>query len=421
MKKLGIIADDFTGATDIAGFLASNGITTVQTNGVSSAKLGEGVEAIVVSLKTRSCPVQDAIDESLRALAWLKNQRCSQFYFKYCSTFDSTPHGNIGPVTDALMKALGCELTIVCPALPINGRTVYQGYLFVHDTLLHESGMRNHPVTPMHDSKLVRLLEAQASGKACEVHVDAIQKGTDHLKQELEEARIKGFSYVVVDAFEQSHLDSIALATKDLLLVTGGSGLAESMAKLAKKRQAEKKLAIAGAKPKPSKTVILAGSCSQVTNKQVNAYKQIAPSFFIDIEAYFNQGAGYVAECNSWVIDNIERANAPMVYATKPPEQVKALSARFPQLDIGLAIEEFFAELSTSLVTQGVRNFIVGGGETAGVVVKKLGIGAFFIGPQIEPGVPWVKAVDKDIFLALKSGNFGSLDFFKKAQEFFHA
>lgn len=421
MNKLGIIADDFTGATDIAGFLASNGITTVQTNGASSLSLGEAIEAIVVSLKSRSCPVQEAIDESLRALSWLKEQGCTQFYFKYCSTFDSTAEGNIGPVTDALMKALGCEITIICPALPINGRTVYQGYLFVHDSLLNESGMRNHPVTPMFDAKLSRLMEAQAAGKAWEVHVESVEKGSTYLRHQIEEAKCKGFSYIVVDAIQQKHLDIIARATKNLRLVTGGSGLAESMAKSAKKSLSDKENAVAGGNPTFSKTIILAGSCSQATNKQVDAYKQIAPSLSIDIAEYSRDAASYIAECAAWVTINLSHAFAPLVYATKPPEMVEALRIQFPQLNIGKEIECFFAELSTSLFEAGVRNFIIAGGETSGVVAQQLGIGAFLMGPQIDPGVPWVKAVGKDIYLALKSGNFGSIDFFRKAQEFFHA
>ena len=416
MNKLGIIADDFTGATDIAGFLAANGIITVQTNGVSSLNLEETVETIVVSLKTRSCPSQDAIEESLRALSWLKEQGCTQFYFKYCSTFDSTAHGNIGPVTDALMKALGCDVTIICPALPVNGRTVYKGYLFVNDTLLNESGMRHHPVTPMHDAKLSRLIETQSTGKAYEIHVESVERGSSHIKSHIDEARSNGYSYVIVDALKQKHLDTIASATKNLVLVTGGSGLAESMAKSAKKSSLDKERAIAKGKPKLSKSIILSGSCSQTTNLQVYAYKEIAPSISFKIDAFSQDNNRYVADIAAWVVSNMSHHYAPLVYATKSPEMVEALRVQYPQIDIGKEVEHFFAELSVALYNAGIRNYIIAGGETSGAVAQRLGIEAFLIGPQIDPGVPWVRAVNKDIHLALKSGNFGSVDFFRKAQ-----
>ncbi|MDC7230648.1 MAG: four-carbon acid sugar kinase family protein [Sphaerochaetaceae bacterium] len=421
MNKLGVIADDFTGATDIAGFLAANGVVTVQTNGVSSIKLEDTVQAIVVSLKSRSCPKQEAIDESLKALMWLKEQGCTQFYFKYCSTFDSTAKGNIGPVTDALMEALGSTITIICPALPINGRTVYKGYLFVQDVLLNESGMRHHPVTPMHDAKLLRLMEAQSAHKACEIHVEAVEKGSNHLKRCIEEARDSGFSYVVVDALKQNHLDIIARATKDLVLLTGGSGVAESLAKLTKKSSQEKEKAIEKGKPKLSKSIILAGSCSQATNLQVDAYKAIAPSVSFDIGAYDQNNYEYVADITAWVAENINHSYAPLVYATKSAERVKELGLQYPHIDIGQEVERFFAQLSIALYDIGIRNYIIAGGETSGVVAKRLGIEGFLIGPQIDPGVPWVRAVNKEIHLALKSGNFGSVDFFKKAQDCLHA
>lgn len=421
MYKLGIIADDFTGATDIAGFLTANGITTVQTNGISPLRLNDNIEAIVVSLKTRSLPSREAVSKSLDALSWLKKQGCTQFYFKYCSTFDSTSKGNIGPVTDALMKALGCETTILCPALPVNGRTVYQGYLFVHDTLLNESGMRNHPLTPMLDAKISRLMEAQSKGKVFEIHLESIEKGENFLKGEIESAKQKGASYIVLDAISQKHLDIIAGATENLILLTGGSGLAESMAKAKNKTEEDKKKAISGGTPIKSKTVILSGSCSQMTNKQVDTYRSLAPSLSIDLDKWLNDSSGYIEECTSWVNENLSQEYAPLIFATKPPEMVEELKARFPHVDIGKEIETFFAMLAPALLNIGIKNFITAGGETSGVVAQNLGIRAFLIGPQIDPGVPWVKALEKDIYLALKSGNFGSVEFFKKAQEeFFH-
>lgn len=416
MTKLGVIADDFTGATDIAGFLALHGIKTVLTNGIPSLTIAENVESIVVSLKTRSCPKELAVAESLKALQWLQSQGCTQFYFKYCSTFDSTAEGNIGPVTDALMEALATSMTVICPALPVNGRTVYKGYLFVNNDLLNESGMRNHPVTPMLDARVSRLMQRQAEGKVAEIYVDRIDQGPSHIVSALKDAQEQGFKYAVVDTLEQKHLDFIATAIQSLPLVTGGSGLAASMAQLANKSAEEIAQATAIGTPQKTRGIILSGSCSLTTNIQVEEYKKIAPSLAFDIEKDLHDSEQYIQDVMIWVNTHISNKLVPMIYATKSPEMVEALRARYPNVDIGQRVESFFGKISVELVASNVRNFIIAGGETSGVVAQNLGIEAFQIGPQIDPGVPWVKAVGEEVFLALKSGNFGSEDFFRKAQ-----
>ncbi|BFO09153.1 hypothetical protein GGER_16630 [Serratia rubidaea] len=228
---LGVIADDFTGATDIASFLVENGLSTVQLNGVPDSDAAVDAQAVVISLKSRSCPAEQAVAQSLQALAWLQRQGCQRFYFKYCSTFDSTARGNIGPVTDALLDALGESQTVISPALPVNGRTVYQGYLFVMDQLLSESGMRNHPVTPMTDSNLLRLMEAQAAGRCGLIDAAVMDTGADGVRARLQQLAQQGVRYVVLDTLNEQHLLTQGAALKAMKLVTGGSGLAIGLAR----------------------------------------------------------------------------------------------------------------------------------------------------------------------------------------------
>ncbi len=417
MRKLGVIADDFTGATDIAGFLVANGVTTVQTNGIPAPDFNAESDAYVISLKSRSCPKADAVRDSLAALRWLQAQGCEQFYFKYCSTFDSTEKGNIGPVTDALMDALETDLTIVCPALPVNGRTLYKGYLFVHNQLLHESGMRHHPVTPMKDSKIERVMESQSRGKATSIYNDVIEKGSKTLMKAMEEARRGGSRYVVLDSLYQGHLDIIAEAVKDMPLVTGGSGLAASMAKSDPENEKKISSAMSAGRPKVAKTIIFAGSCSEATNRQVAYYNSTTEGLKIDKDALVRDREGYLREVLQWLTPRLDDPFAPLVYATVPPGELEESRDRYAPGVVEEAVEEFFGNLATELQKKGVRNFITAGGETSGKIVQSLGISAFYIGPQIDPGVPWVKAVDQEVYLALKSGNFGTDDFFLKAQK----
>ena len=416
MRKLGVIADDFTGATDIAGFLVDNGVATVQTNGIPSPDFNVEADSYVVSLKSRSCAKEEAVRDSLSALKWLQDQGCEQIYFKYCSTFDSTERGNIGPVTDALMEALDTEQTVICPALPINKRTVYKGYLFVNDQLLSESGMRNHPVTPMKDSKLSRLMENQSKGKADTLTIDTMQEGVEAVRQFLAQSRARGCSYVILDAISQEHLDIAAKAISDMPLITGGSGLAASLSKLNPEQKKGVRAAMSAGRPKVAKTIIFSGSCSETTNRQVASYNNSADGLKIDKDALLQDPSAYTNEVLGWLIPRLDDPFAPMVYATVPAEELELSKERYPAGLLETTIEEFFGNLALELRKMGVRNFITAGGETSGTIVQSLGISAFHIGPQIDPGIPWVKAVDQDIYLALKSGNFGTDDFFLKAQ-----
>lgn len=416
---LGVIADDFTGATDIAGFLVENGMRTIQLNGVPKQGITAAADAVVISLKSRSCPVDEAISDSVSALKWLQSQGCQQFYFKYCSTFDSTAQGNIGPVTDALLAELDEDFTIVCPALPVNGRTVYNGHLFVFNELLSDSGMRNHPVTPMTDANLLRLMDAQAKGTSGLLNFATIEQGVPAVTARFKELKSQGHNYAVVDALTGAHLDTLAQAAKSLKLITGGSGLAAGIAKNWAEQLKDQSAAKQEGYPVKAPTVVFSGSCSLMTNQQVATYKEQAPHFAIDVQACLSN-AQYAEQACDWVLTNNHQELAPLVYATADAAALQAIQKEHGAAAASHAVEQFFSQLAINLQQQGVKNFIVAGGETSGVVTQGLAVNGFHIGPQIAPGVPWVKSIEGELSLALKSGNFGDENFFAAAQGFFY-
>ncbi|MDU4004198.1 3-oxo-tetronate kinase [Pluralibacter gergoviae] len=416
--RLGVIADDFTGATDIASFLVQNGLSTIQFSGVPAQSGPLSAQAIVISLKSRSCPPAQAVAQSLAALEWLQQQGCDRFYFKYCSTFDSTAQGNIGPVTDALLAALGETQTVISPALPVNGRTVYRGYLFVGDQLLAESGMRHHPVTPMTDSSLVRLMERQAQGRAAVIDAAELDKGAAAVAARLDDLRAQGIRYAVLDALHEQHLLTQGEALKQMRLVTGGSGLAIGIARAWAPAMQGSDAQRAGW-PQGERTVVLSGSCSQMTNRQVAAYRQQAPTQEVNVERCIADAAGYAAALCDWVEANAASPLAPLLYATADPQQLQAIQRQYGAARSSEAVEQLFAAVARALKNRGWQRFIVAGGETSGVVAQALGVTAFHIGPAISPGVPWVRDIGQPLSLALKSGNFGDEHFFARAQQEF--
>ncbi|QQA76171.1 3-oxo-tetronate kinase [Pectobacterium parmentieri] len=424
MIKLGVIADDFTGATDIASFLVNNGLPTVQLNGVPPSDFKVDTQAVVISLKSRSCPAEQAVADSLKALAWLQQQGCQQFYFKYCSTFDSTAKGNIGPVTDALLDQLGETQTIISPALPVNGRTVYQGHLFVMDQLLSESGMRHHPVTPMTDSNLMRVMEQQATGRCGLVPYAVMDQGAEAVKQRLAQLKEQGMRYVVLDTLNEQHLLTQGEALRDMKLVTGGSGLAIGLARQWAESATQTGSATEAGKPQSGAGVVLSGSCSVMTNKQVAHYLKQAAGRAIDVArclASDDAQAAYVQELADWVKAHRDDALAPLLYATSSPNELAQIQQRWGAEASSQAVEQLFAAVAHQLQQDGFQRFIIAGGETSSIVVQTLGIHAFHIGPSISPGVPWVRSTNHPLSLALKSGNFGDEDFFARAQKEFAA
>ncbi|WP_455923701.1 3-oxo-tetronate kinase [Pseudomonas putida] len=412
---LGCIADDFTGATDLANMLVRGGMRTVQSIGIPDESLAAGLDAdaIVIALKSRTTPVADAVDESLAALEWLRARGCEQIFFKYCSTFDSTAAGNIGQVSQALLEKLGSDFTLACPAFPENGRTIFRGHLFVQDQLLNESGMQHHPLTPMCDANLVRVLQAQTDMKVGLLRYDTVAQGVDTVRERIAQLRADGIGMAIADAVSDADLYTLGAACADLPLLTGGSGLAlglpENFRRAGKLRavDAAQLPAIDGGE------VVLAGSASQATNGQVAAWLEAGrPALRIDPLA-LAAGKPVVEQALAFARD---AGQTVLIYATSSPDEVKAVQAQLGVERAGALVEQALGEIAKGLLAAGVRRFVVAGGETSGAVVQALGVRLLQIGAQIDPGVPaTVSTQAQPLALALKSGNFGGRDFFSKA------
>jgi uncharacterized protein YgbK (DUF1537 family) len=417
MALLGCIADDFTGATDLASMLVKNGMRAVQVIGVpeAGAPVPEA-DAIIVALKSRTAPVRQAVGESLAALAWLKSAGCSQFFFKYCSTFDSTEAGNIGPVADALVEALGCGFALACPAFPVNGRSVYMGHLFVGGVLLNESGMEKHPLTPMTDANLVRVLGRQTEGTVGLVPYATVDQGAAAIRKAMTGLKEQGRRYAIVDAVSDAHLQAIGEAAENHALITGGSGIAIGLPENFRRAGKLSMLGDPGALPEvEGHAAVLAGSCSRATLFQIGRARERLPTLQLDALATPDARA-LAKQALDWV-DGKLGAVPVLIAASAPPEVVAALQAKLGREAAGALIEDALAEVAEGLVARGVRNLVVAGGETSGAVVTRLGVRSLRIGGEIDPGVPWTLAQGSGpaMKLALKSGNFGAPDFFLKA------
>ncbi|MBS0518460.1 MAG: four-carbon acid sugar kinase family protein [Proteobacteria bacterium] len=414
MAILGIIADDFTGATDIAGMLVKGGMRTLQTIGVpASGTIPGDVDAIVVALKTRSIPAGEAVSQSLAALRALQAAGCVRFFFKYCSTFDSTDQGNIGPVGDALIEALGAKQAIYCPAFPENGRTIFFGHLFVGDILLSDSHMRHHPLNPMTDSSLARVLARQTRHKVGLVPLKQVQAGSASLRAALDTLAAEGVRHVVVDAVADTDLGIIGEAVADDPLVTGGSGVALGLPAAYRRRGLLAHKSGVDTLPKiTGASAVLAGSCSAATLGQIAAFK--GAHLALDTDAIC-RGEPVGDEALAWAKAKIG-AGPILLSASDKPEAVKTLQVKYGVEKSAQAIEKTMAFLARGLVEAGVGRLVVAGGETSGAVVSALDVKALRIGPEIDPGVPWTASVGaRPLLLALKSGNFGAPDFFTKA------
>jgi uncharacterized protein YgbK (DUF1537 family) len=414
---LGAIADDFTGATDLCSMLVRGGMRTVQLIGVPPADMPiPDVDAVVVALKSRTSPAGQAIEESLAALKWLQRAGARQYFFKYCSTFDSTAKGNIGPVADALIAALDCGFALACPAFPTNARTVYQGHLFVGGTLLNESGMENHPLTPMTDANLVRVLSHQTDGTVGLVPFVTVDQGAHAIRDAMTALKERGRRYAIIDAITDGHLIAIGQAAANHALITGGSGVAMGLPDNFRRAGLLPKTIDPGALPAiEGASAVVAGSCSRATLAQLGFARGHLPVFELDALA-MPDAAALSAAALAWAADKI--GDKPVVIAASaPPEKVAALQASLGREQAGALVEDAVARIAEGLVARGVRKMVVAGGETSGAVVGRLGVRSLRIGSEIDPGVPWTLASGSgdDLMLALKSGNFGTTDFFLKA------
>ncbi|MGH8384887.1 MAG: 3-oxo-tetronate kinase [Pseudomonas sp.] len=412
---LGCIADDFTGATDLANMLVRGGMRTVQSIGIPTAEVAGQLDAdaIVIALKSRTVPAADAVKESLEALRWLRERGCEQIYFKYCSTFDSTAAGNIGQVSEALLEALDSDFTLACPAFPENGRTVFRGHLFVQDQLLSESGMQHHPLTPMTDANLVRVLQAQTQGKVGLLRHDSVSKGVDSVRTRIEQLRVDGIRMAVADALSDADLYVLGEACAGLPLLTGGSGLALGLPENFRRAGKLRDLDAAQVPAVGGGDVVLAGSASQATNRQVATWLQAGrPAFRVDPLA-LAVGQSVIEQALAFAADHEQTV---LIFATNTPDEVKAVQHELGAERAGHLVEQAMGRIANGLREAGVRRFVVAGGETSGAVVQALGVQLLQIGKQIDPGVPaCVSTPGEPLALALKSGNFGGADFFDKA------
>ncbi|MCC8394716.1 four-carbon acid sugar kinase family protein [Paraburkholderia sp. MMS20-SJTR3] len=425
---LGCIADDFTGATDLANMLVRGGMRTVQTIGVPASNETLDADALVVALKSRTIDAADAVAQSLAALDWLRAQGCRQFFFKYCSTFDSTDAGNIGPVADALLNALAADgadsagaaqrasFTIACPAFPENGRTIFRGHLFVGDALLNESGMENHPLTPMRDANLVRVLQRQTQSKVGLLRYDTVAQGDAAVRVGIDALRADGVRIAIADAVSDADLHTLGAACAELALITGGSGVALGLPANFRRAGLLDEQADAAQLPRvDGLSAVLAGSASKATNAQVAEWRASRPAFRVDPLAAA-RGEDVVAQALAFAQQHLDRAEPVLIYATASPDEVKAVQRELGVNEAGHLVETTLASIARGLHERGVRKFVVAGGETSGAVVQALDVHMLRIGAQIDPGVPATATTGADpLALALKSGNFGSTDFFAKA------
>ncbi|MBS0611490.1 MAG: four-carbon acid sugar kinase family protein [Proteobacteria bacterium] len=412
---LGCIADDFTGATDLANNLVRAGMRVVQAIGVPAGPLAADVDAVVIALKSRTNPVHEAIEQSLAALRWLQGQGARQIYFKYCSTFDSTAAGNIGQVTEALMDAMGCDFTIATPAFPDNQRTVFKGYLFVGDVLLSESGMQNHPLTPMTDPNLVRVLQAQCRRKVGLIDHTVVARGAAAVTERIARLKAEGVAIAIVDAVSNDDLLRMGPALAALPLVTAGSGVAIALPAnfgLVPSSQASRLPSKGGLR------AMVSGSCSLATNRQVQDFIARGGQALAIDPLRIAQGADVAAEALAWAAPLLARGPV-LVYSTAGSAAVQSVQSRLGVEQAGAMVERTIAAIARGLVERGVRQLVVAGGETSGACVQALGITQMQIGPQIDPGVPWchAQALGQGLHLTLKSGNFGGDDFFTRAFE----
>ena len=412
--QLGAIADDFTGATDLASLLARGGQPVSLRLGVPAGPPVVPSPYEVIALKTRSSPAGQAVAEALAALEWLQAAGAERFFWKYCSTFDSSPAGNIGPVAEALMARLGTRQTVYCPAFPENDRTVYMRHLFVGEVPLDESPMKDHPLTPMHDSSLLRLLEPQVTAPVGLIGWPTVARGAEAIADALAELETSGIAHVVIDAITNDDLLRIATACRDMPLLSGGSAVAMPLPGLDATRSAIDRH-VRPIRPRPAPdTVILSGSASQMSNAQVAAYCATgAPAFQLDPRALASNGS---SAARQWLQDqDLERA--PLVYSTAEPESVRSIQRDLGRARAAALVEAALTDCARIAVAAGARRIVVAGGETAGAVTGALGVDRLELGPEIAPGVPWcyfTRHGDTHA-IALKSGNFGTETFFSDA------
>jgi uncharacterized protein YgbK (DUF1537 family) len=410
---LGAIADDMTGATDLASVLLRARCRVVLTLGIPRSPPPD-VDAIIIATKSRMAPLDEAKAISAQAAEFLQKAGAEQLFFKYCSTFDSTAQGNIGPVTDLLLDRAGHDFTIMCPSYPELKRTVYQGHMFVAGQLLSESPMRNHPLTPMYDSNLVRFLGRQTPSQVGLVTLGDVETGPAALNDRFAQLRSEGVRMAVADAILDRHVEAIALACKGMPLVTGGAALGGALGRVrvglgpSQSAAADRHHACRGP------TALLSGSCSAMTLTQVSNVIAHVPSYLLD-PLKLAADADALAAAANWALDQASRGDF-LIYSSADAQAVQAAQTHLGRGQAASTLERAFGQIAQALAGAGVRKFVVAGGETSGAVTSALNVRMLSFGDELAPGVPWTYTLDPEGFtLALKSGNFGGPDFFQRA------
>ena len=414
---IGAVADDITGATDLCLMLSRAGMRTVQVIGLPEAGMAlPKADAVVIALKSRSIPASEAVRMSVAAARSLIADGAEQILFKYCSTFDSTEAGNIGPVAEALMAELGVDVTIACPSFPAAGRTTYKGHLFVGGQLLSESPLKDHPLNPMRDANLVRVLTRQTALPVGLVESATIRNGETAVRDAIAAELAKGNRILIVDTLADDDLVTLGAACSDMRLVTGGSGIALGLAaNFVRAGRVTARAAQATMAAPAGRSAILAGSCSVATRNQIAAAQMAGvPTCAIDV-ARLADGSQTAADLAAWAIAQPVDVT-PLIYSSADPDTLRAIQGQLGQHESGTLVETTLAAIAVRLCDAGFARFLIAGGETSGAVVAALGVAALEIGPEIDPGVPWTRGSGRhELALALKSGNFGTADFFLKA------
>lgn len=404
---MGCIADDFTGASDAASFLQKSGLKIILYNGIPQMDCNEDFDAVVIALKTRTSPVAEAVQESLNALDWLRQVGAKQLYIKYCSTFDSTKKGNIGPVVDAAMEKYDIPYTLLCPSLPVNGRTVKNGRLCVNGVPLHETHMKNHPLTPMWDDRIEELMKSQGKYACMTLSLEELSKGREYIIKRVEAfGQDKVHFYIIPDYYEEEHKEIIYEIFRELPLLTGGSGILSSTQLGEETGQKMRKC-----RKSRGKTILFAGSCSKITLEQIEEFRRRDyPLIKIDPMALlYNE----ISVEDIW--NMIGGQSRVLVYSADTAESVREIQ-KFGKEKVANLIEKAISDLARKSVDNGYTQIIVAGGETSGAVTRSLGYNSYIIGESVAPGVPMMIPVnDENIRLVLKSGNFGAPDFFEQA------
>ena len=404
---IGAIADDFTGGTDVAVAFRRHGLRTAIVFGTPDPEVSmTDYDVVVVALKTRTVAPDNAVTQSVAAARWLRDQGARQLYFKFCSTFDSRPEGNIGPVADALVELSRTDLVAVVPSSPEHGRTQYLGHLFVHSQLLSDSPMRDHPLTPMTDSRVAELLEPQTSGVVQLVPHDVVRAGAESIANRFDALRADGVRYAVVDAIDDSDLSEIGTALQHAPLITGAAGLAGGLAR-AITRSGTALRGIEQDPVGPGPSVVLAGSCSAMTLEQIDRYKRRHPSFFMDVLR--SQDPGLLAREAEMFLDRCIPGSSPLIYSSVPPERLRHIQEELGTDTASSILEDAIGQVANIVRARGIRRIIAAGGETSGAVTTVLNVRRGLIGSEQAPGVPWI-FTDDGMALLLKSGNFGDPD-----------